>query len=249
MPLADDEPLPVSIGADAAGRVICETAGLFMPLVIWINAGVAGKCPFGTHGPCASNFGKRIVAMHYSRRMLIKSIGLGVLAAGAGALHSPAYAASAQEINRDADIALTRLYNSRQDAQILGREAKGILVFPRIVKAGLVVGGAYGEGVLRKAGKPVAYYKSVAGSYGLQVGAQAFGYALFLMSDSAVRYLDTSKGWEIGVGPSVVVVDEGVGRKITTTTLRDEVYAFIFNQTGLMAGLGIEGTKISKIVR
>ena len=112
-----------------------------------------------------------------------------------------------------------------------------------------MVGSAIGEGVLRKAGRPAGYYRSVAASYGLQAGAQSFGYALFLMSNNAVRHLDTSNGWEIGVGPSIVVVDEGAARKLTTTTLRDEIYAFIFNQSGLMAGLGIEGTKIRKIAR
>lgn len=187
--------------------------------------------------------------MMYSKRAAMRLIGLGAVAAGALALPAAAEAASAREINQGADEALTRLYNSNEAASALGREAKGILIFPRIVKAGLMVGGAYGEGVLRKQGRPVAYYKSFAGSFGLQAGGQSFGYVLFLMSDNALRYLDKSDGWEVGVGPSVVVVDEGIARKVTTTTTREEIYAFIFGQKGLMAGLGIEGTKISKIAR
>jgi lipid-binding SYLF domain-containing protein len=89
----------------------------------------------------------------------------------------------------------------------------------------------------------------VAGSYGLQAGLQKFGYALFLMTDAALTYLDNSAGWEVGVGPSIVVVDEGVARTLTSTTLRKDVYAFIFNQKGLMAGLGIQGSKITKVAK
>jgi lipid-binding SYLF domain-containing protein len=86
----------------------------------------------------------------------------------------------------------------------------------------------------------------VAGSYGLQAGVQKFGYALFLMNDKALAYLDNSDGWEIGVGPSIVIVDQGKAKTMTSTTLRDDVYAFIFSQKGLMAGLGIQGSKITK---
>ena len=86
----------------------------------------------------------------------------------------------------------------------------------------------------------------MAASYGLQVGVQKFGYALFLMNDKALAYLDKSAGWEIGVGPSVVVVDQGKAKTMTSTTLWDDVYAFIFSQKGLMAGLGIQGSKITK---
>jgi len=77
--------------------------------------------------------------------------------------------------------------------------------------------------------------------------AQSFGYVLFLMTDSAVKYLDRSDGWEIGVGPSVVVVDEGIASTLTTTTLKSDVYAFVFDQKGLMAGIGLQGSKITKM--
>ncbi len=131
----------------------------------------------------------------------------------------------------------------------LAVSARAMLVFPSIVKGGFVVGAQYGEGALRTQGKTVGYYRSVAGSYGLQAGLQKFGYALFLMTDAALTYLDNSAGWEIGVGPSIVIVDEGVARSLTTTTARDDVYAFIFNQKGLMAGLGLQGSKITKIAK
>lgn len=91
------------------------------------------------------------------------------------------------------------------------------------------------------------YYRSVSVSYGLQVGVQKFGYALFFMKDSALEYLDKSEGWEIGVGPSIVIVDKGKGKTLTTTTGKADIYAFIFDQKGLMAGLGLQGTKITKI--
>jgi lipid-binding SYLF domain-containing protein len=108
-------------------------------------------------------------------------------------------------------------------------------------------GAQYGEGALRKGNKTVGYYNTLAASYGLQAGAQQFGYVLFFMNDAALAYLDKSEGFEIGSGPSVVVLDEGMGKTMTSTTLSQDVYAVIFNQKGLMGGLGLQGSKISKI--
>ena len=115
------------------------------------------------------------------------------------------------------------------------------------VKAGLVFGGSYGEGVLTKDSKFAGYYNSVSASWGWQAGAESYAYVVFLMSDKAVKYLDKSKGWEIGVGPTVVVADEGVAKNLSSSTLKGDAYAFIFDQQGLMASLSIEGTKISRI--
>ena len=129
------------------------------------------------------------------------------------------------------------------------QHAKAMLVFPNIVKAGFLVGAQYGEGALRVNGHTVGYYTSTAASYGLQAGAQVYGYALLFMSESALSYLERSNGWELGVGPSIVVVDAGKAGTFTTTTARDEIYAFIFNQKGLMAGLGLQGSKITQIDR
>ena len=122
-----------------------------------------------------------------------------------------------------------------------------ILVFPKIVKGGLIIGGQYGQGALRVGGKTYGYYSTTAASYGLQAGAQTFGYAMFLMTDDAVEYMKKSEGWEVGVGPSVVVVDEGVAGSLTTSTAKEGIYVFFFDQKGLMAGLGIQGSKINKI--
>jgi len=175
--------------------------------------------------------------------------GLLVLAIAAMPLMRPhpVTAASAAEIDREAAAALRALYAATPAAKELGAKAKGILVFPSIVKAGFIVGGQYGEGALLKGGKTVAYYNTVAASYGLQIGAQKFGYALIFMSESAMNYLDNSDGWEIGSGPTIVVVDKGAAGALTTTTAKSEVYAFFFSQQGLMGGLGLQGTKISKL--
>jgi lipid-binding SYLF domain-containing protein len=162
---------------------------------------------------------------------------------------SPAIAATAEDLNKDSNQALQTLYKTNPLAESLAKKAKAVLVFPNIVKAGLVFGGSYGEGVLMSGKKVDGYYNSVTGSWGLQAGAQSYGYAVFLMSDKAVDYIHQSHGWEIGTGPTVVVVDEGVAKNLTTSTLKDDSYAFIFNQQGLMAGVSIEGTKISEIHR
>jgi len=158
-----------------------------------------------------------------------------------------ATAASAAELDRDATAALNALYKKYPSAVALSKEAKAIVVFPKVVKAGLVIGGETGDGVMRVKGKTVGYYNTSGVSYGLQAGAQTFGYALFLMTDGAVNSLGTAEGFEVGVGPSVVVMDEGMANKTTTTTTKSDIYAFIFGQHGIMAGLGVQGSKITKI--
>jgi len=158
-----------------------------------------------------------------------------------------AEAASAEEINRDVKNALEELYAKSPSAKVLSEKAKGILVFPSIVKGGFMVGGQYGEGALLQGGKTAGYYSTVQVSYGLQIGLQKYGYALFFMSEPAMKWLDKSDGWELGVGPTIVVVDTGASTSTTTTTTKADIYAFFFSQKGLMAGLGLQGTKISKI--
>jgi lipid-binding SYLF domain-containing protein len=158
---------------------------------------------------------------------------------------SVASAATAEDLDRDSLQALQTLYKAEPVAKTLAQSAKAVLVFPNVIKAGLVFGGSYGEGVLLKGSKVIDYYNSVAGSWGVQVGAQTYGYAVFLMTDDAVSYIEKTKGWEVGVGPTVVVVDEGVAKNISSSSLKNDAYAFIFSQQGLMAGVSIEGTKIS----
>ncbi len=174
---------------------------------------------------------------------------LVVLAFTAGTLISPnqSSAATAAEINRDVKEALDILYAKSPKAKRLGEKAKGILVFPGIVKGGFLVGGQFGEGACLRNGQVTGYYNTIQLSYGYQAGLEKYGYALFLMTDSALEWIDKSDGWEIGTGPSIVVMDEGAARSLTTTTLQSEIYALFFNQKGLFGGVGLQGTKITKI--
>jgi lipid-binding SYLF domain-containing protein len=158
-----------------------------------------------------------------------------------------ALAASARAIDRDARAALADLYKKTPGSKALADKAVAVLVFPNIVKGGFIIAGQFGDGALRKNGKSVAYYRSLAASYGFQAGVQAFGYVLFFMDDASLQYLDNTAGFELGVGPSLVVLDAGFGKNMSTTTMQKGVYAFIFDQKGLMGGMGIQGTKITKI--
>jgi lipid-binding SYLF domain-containing protein len=172
---------------------------------------------------------------------------IGVTMALAAAVPRPAGAASASELTRESSRALRQLYSQQRSARVLGEKARAILVFPSMVKAGFMFGGQIGEGVLWKGGRVAGYYNSVAASYGFQAGIQEFGYALFFMTDAALRQLDATEGFELGVGPSFVIVDEGMGKSITSNTITSDVYAYIFSQRGLMAGVGIQGSKITRI--
>ncbi len=158
-----------------------------------------------------------------------------------------ASAADTAAISRDAQTALNALYAKVPAAKTIGAKAQAVLVFPKITKAGLGIGGQYGDGALIKGGKTVAYYNTTGVSSGLQAGAQQYGYAMFFMNDAALKQLDKTEGFEVGVGPSIVVMDEGKAKSTTTTSAKDDIYAFIFSQKGLMAGLGLQGNKITKI--
>jgi lipid-binding SYLF domain-containing protein len=163
----------------------------------------------------------------------------------------PSMAASKAEIDRDANAALQNLYKKNVMAEALGKKAKGVLVFPSILKAGFIFGGEGGNGALFKHGNPVRYYNIAAASVGLQIGAESFGYAMFFMNDKALVYLNKSEGWEVGAGPTLVVVDKKTAaafeKNMSTSTLKDDIYAFVFSQEGLMAGIDLHGSKITRI--
>jgi lipid-binding SYLF domain-containing protein len=182
---------------------------------------------------------KQIQSVTLAAFLALASVGL--------AISSPAFAIDAAALDADAKAALQSLYAATPAAKALGEKARAVLVFPRIVKAGFIVGAQAGDGALLQSGATVAYYNIAAASYGLQAGVQSFGYAMFLMTDSALTYFKETAGFELGVGPSIVVVDEGMAKTLTTTTIKDDVYAFTFGQKGLMGGLGLQGTKITKI--
>jgi lipid-binding SYLF domain-containing protein len=184
--------------------------------------------------------------MHPNRLVLaalvaLTTMALSTLSAGL------ALAASAGEIDRKANQALSLLYKTTPGARALADKSQAILIFPSIAKAGFVIAGQFGDGALRQRGKTVGYYRSLAASYGLQAGAQSFGYVLFFMDKASLAYLKKSEGWELGTGPSIVVLDKGFGKNVSTTTMQKGVYAFIFNQKGLMGGVGLQGSKITKI--
>jgi lipid-binding SYLF domain-containing protein len=152
------------------------------------------------------------------------------------------------QLEQDARKALNTLYTTTPHAKDLSARANGILVFPSILKAGLLIGGSGGNGVLfSRDGRVLGYYNASSLSYGLQAGAQSFSEVMFLMTPSAQQYLDSSDGWSIGAGPSVVVASSGTAQDYSSTTTRSDVYAFIFGQSGLMAGMGVTGQKITKL--
>ena len=172
-----------------------------------------------------------------------------VNAVAALCLSAAARAEDRAALERHSQTALNSLIAQNASARDLSKRAVAVLVFPDVKKAGLIVGGQFGEGVLWRGGKAAAYYNTGGASYGFQAGVQEYGYAMFFMKESALNALDSTQGFEVGVGPSIVVMDQGKGVTHTTTTIQDDIYAFIFNQKGLMAGIGIQGNKITKITK
>ncbi len=163
-----------------------------------------------------------------------------------GSLSTGLHAATAYQLDVDSRQALHKLYAMNPKAVEIANEATAALVFPTIVKAGFIFGAQGGEGALIRSGGTTGYYHSSAVSYGLQAGVQKYSYVLFFMNHNALSYLKKSNGWEIGVGPSIVIVDAGAATTKSTTTMQGDIYAFIFRQEGLMAGLGIQGSKITR---
>ena len=159
---------------------------------------------------------------------------------------SSGLAATAGEISKNAKAALRSLYSSSPAARAVGKNAKAVLVFPSVVKGGFLVGVQRGDGALISHGRTVGYYNTTAASYGLQAGLQKFGYAMFFMNDASLNYLRKSGGWEVGSAPSLVVVDTGMAKSLSSTTLKKGIYVFFFNQKGLMGGLGLQGAKITQ---
>jgi lipid-binding SYLF domain-containing protein len=153
-----------------------------------------------------------------------------------------------RELAADSRSALNRLYRTNPSARRLGAHAQGILVFPEITKGGFMVGGMGGNGALiRPDGTIRDFYQTAGVSYGLQAGIQQYGYALFLMDRSAFDNINRAKGWEVGSSPNLVIVDEGMSANLSNTTMNASTYAFFFNQRGLMGGIGLQGSKITRI--
>lgn len=156
--------------------------------------------------------------------------------------------ASRREITADSRAALNDLYSKNAAARRLGRSASGVLVFPHIMKGGFVFGAEGGNGALLGGdGSVRGYYQTAGASWGLQAGAQKFGYALFLMNPKEVAKLNQAAGWSAGSSPDLVVVDRGLSAELTTKTIDRGAYAFVFDQRGLMGGISLKGSKITKI--
>jgi lipid-binding SYLF domain-containing protein len=159
----------------------------------------------------------------------------------------PAWAASAAEINAGVNETLSRFTKEVAGADNFLKSAKGALVFPKVYKAGIGIGGEYGEGALRVGGKTVAYYSTAAASIGFQLGGQVKSIIVLFMQDDALKKFRDSEGWKVGVDGSVALVDIGAGRELSTQTIKDPIVAFIFDQKGLMYNLTLEGSKFTKL--
>ena len=178
-----------------------------------------------------------------NRRHVLSAAAALTLAAAA-----PATAQSLAELEVDADRTMERLVATQPVTQEMFDRAAGLLIFPEIVKGGLILGGATGKGILRVDGATAGVYRSAAVSYGLQAGIQRFGYVMVFMTENSLAYLDDTDGWEVGVGPSIVYADDAMlAGRLSTTTYQDGVYVFFVDQRGFFAGAGIEGTKITRI--
>jgi lipid-binding SYLF domain-containing protein len=177
------------------------------------------------------------------------AIGLGLMAATLMASADGATAASATEIDAKSDLALNSLLADSETAQAVAEKAVAVLVFPQIVKAGFGVGGQYGEGALRRDGATIGYYSIASASFGLQVGAQSYAQVMYFMTEDALATLQRSKGFEIGADANVAVVNVGKGVDVNSTTIKDPIIAFVVDQQGLMAGVTVEGSKITRIKR
>lgn len=158
-----------------------------------------------------------------------------------------AIAASAAKIDKDSDAAILAFRDDVNGADVFLNQAAGYLIFPRVIKAGIGIGGETGEGALRIGGKTVDYYRTSAGSIGFQFGAQAKSIVIAFMTTESLQKFQNSKGWKIGVDGSVALIDLGAGKTIDTGNIKDPVVGFIFGSTGLMYNLTLEGSKISKL--
>ncbi len=158
-----------------------------------------------------------------------------------------ALAASAQEIDIKVDAALEKFRKDVGGANEFLQAAKGVLVFPSVIKAGIGIGGEYGEGALRVGGKTVAYYNTASASIGFQLGAQSMTVIMVFMQQEALTNFRDSQGWEAGVDGSVALIKLGAGGSIDTNNIRDPIVGFVFGNKGLMYNLSLEGTKITKL--
>ena len=163
-------------------------------------------------------------------------------------MYGPAiYAASATEIDIKVDAAIERFKTEVQGGAVCLKKAKGILVFPEVIKAGFGIGGEIGEGALRINGKTADYYSTASASIGFQLGAQLKTVVLVFLQQGALDKFRQSSGWEAGVDGSVALVELGAGKDINTVNMDDPIVGFVFSNKGLMYNLTLEGSKMTKL--
>lgn len=184
-----------------------------------------------------------------STRWLLKTALPMAVATLVGLQVLPVAAQDTASLDANAKRAFDKLVATVPAAKELSKNAVAVLVFPRITRVGFIFGGQYGEGVLLRDGKPAGYYSNFGASWGLKAGVKQFGYAMFFMNETALSALSDTHGFEIGVGPSVVIVDQGVTKSLTTMNANSDVYAFVFTQQGLFAGVGLQGNRITRLSR
>jgi lipid-binding SYLF domain-containing protein len=158
-----------------------------------------------------------------------------------------AWAKTAQEINASVNACLDRFYKQVKGGKEIAAKAKGVLVMPNVVKAGLIVGGEYGEGALRVGGKTASYYNIASGSVGFQIGGEAKDFVILFMTQDALKQFQASKGWEVGMDGNVALVTIGGGERVDFTKLNDPIIGFVFDVKGLMADISLKGAKFTKI--
>ena len=156
-------------------------------------------------------------------------------------------AATAAELDARVNEAIDNFKREVDGADVFLNQAAGYLVFPRVIKVGIGLGAETGEGALRVRGRTAAYYRTTAGSFGLQLGAQAKSIIIAFMTNESLAKFRNSAGWQIGIDGSVALIDLGAGKQINTGNIKDPVVGFVFGSKGLMYNLTLEGTKISKI--
>ena len=152
-----------------------------------------------------------------------------------------------QSLNSAADATLGKLYEASPQSKELVARARGILIFPDVLSGSFIVGAEHGNGVLRVGGATAGYYSTTAGSVGFQAGAQSKAMVILFMTDDALAKFRASSGWTIGADATVAVVNVGATGRIDTNTAQQPVVGFVMNNGGLMAGVSLAGTKISKL--
>jgi len=162
-------------------------------------------------------------------------------------------AATAHDIDASADKILQKFKETHQGADAALKKAKGVLVFPQIIKGGFIVGGSYGEGALRIGGHSVGYYSIGAGSIGFTFGAQSQAVIILFMKQAALdefrKDAKTDKSWQVGVSGDITAVDLGAGGAVASSALNNDIVSFVMDQKGLMVNLSLQGSKITKLQR